>query len=171
MLPRRTLGITLAGAALLAGCANAQTGGAMAGGAAAGGPAELRASALQGGMFLMQSAELGIQKATRADVKRFAQFEAAEQQSIVQAMQIAGQPAMQMPLPAQKATMLQSLQAASGTEFDRMFVQAQTMGHQEALQVYSAIQNSSAAPTTDRVIATLAVTTIREHLVLLQLLG
>ena len=122
-------------------------------------------------MFLMQSAQLGVQKATRADVKRFAQFETAEQQSIIQAMQVAGEPVMQMTLPPQKASMLQSLQAANGAEFDRMFVQAQTMGHQEALQVYSAIQSSSAAPTADRVIATLAVTTIREHLTLLQLMG
>jgi predicted outer membrane protein len=63
------------------------------------------------------------------------------------------------------------LQTASGSEFDRLFVAAQIQGHREALTVYTAIQQSGAAPASDRAIALLAADRIREHLTLLEALS
>ena len=171
MIDRRALGVILAGAGL-AGCAATAQPSGMAGtvpqspmGAA---PSGLRLQALQGGMFLMQTAQLGATKAQRPDLRRFAPFEVSEQQGLVQAFGLMGEAAPPPPMPAQKAAMLQQLQAANGREFDRLFVAAQTQGHQEALSTYMAIVQDSAAPAADRAIALLAVDRIREHLTYLE---
>jgi putative membrane protein len=169
MIDRRCLGVVLAGAAL-AGCAtDAQT---TSGPQALSGssPSALRLTALSGGAFLMQSAQLGASKAQRPELRRFAPFEVSEQQGLVQAMGLVGS-ATTPPAPtSEKAAILQQLQTASGSEFDRLFVAAQIQGHREALAVYTAIQQSSAAPASDRAIALLAADRIREHLTLLEAL-
>ena len=171
LFDRRMLGLVLAGAGL-AGCAATaepnQPPGQLAANA---GPMTLRATALQGGAFLMQTAQLGASKAQRPELRRFAPFEVSEQQGIMQAMTILGEGMTPPPPPPEKAAMLRQLQSASGAEFDRMFVMAQVQGHQEALNVYTAITQSSAAPAADRAIALLAVDRIREHMTFLQALS
>ena len=162
MIERRVLAIALAGAGLAGCAATAQPG--MTGGS----PSAMRMRAAQGGVFLMQTAQLGASKAQRPELRRFAPFEVSEQQGIMQAMTILGEGMTPPPLPPEKAAMLRQLQSASGAEFDRMFIMAQTQGHQEALNVYTAITQSSAAPAADRAIALLAVDRIREHLAFLQ---
>ncbi|MBP0444127.1 DUF4142 domain-containing protein [Roseomonas sp. SSH11] len=174
MMNRRALGIALAGAGLAGCAATAQPNMAPQGMAAApppssGGPgAGLRMQALQGGAFLMQTAQLGASKAQRADLRRFAPFEVTEQQGLVQAMGLLHGNMAPPPPSADKAAMLQQLQAANGRQFDRLFVTAQVQGHQEAMATYTSIAQDVAAPAADRAIALLAVDRIREHLTFLQ---
>ncbi|SHI39165.1 putative membrane protein [Roseomonas rosea] len=171
MIDRRALGVILAGAGL-AGCtATAQPPGMVPPvpqGSIGAAPSRLRLQAIQGGAFLMQTAQLGATKAQRADLRRFAPFEVSEQQGLVQAFGLLGEAVPPPPPPAEKAAMLQQLQAASGMQFDQLFVAAQVQGHQEALTTYLAMAEDSAAPAADRAIALLAVDRIREHLTYLQ---
>lgn len=167
MMERRVLGIALAGAGLAGCAATAQPG--MAPQAAVGGaPSGLRLQALQGGAFLMQTAQMGASKAMRPELRRWAPFEVSEQQGLVQAMGLLGQAAAPPPPPPEKAAMMQQLQAANGAAFDRLFVNAQLQGHQEALAVYTAIAQDVAAAPADRAIALLAADRIREHITFLQ---
>jgi predicted outer membrane protein len=57
-------------------------------------------------------------------------------------------PAMQtaVPLDARKSAMLEQLAAARGARFDRLYGQAQRMGHQEALAMYAAYAQNGADP-------------------------
>ncbi|MFT8243203.1 DUF4142 domain-containing protein [Roseomonas sp. BN140053] len=168
MLERRSLGLVLAGLSL-AGCATSAVPNASSPQALAGAPPPaLRLTALQGGTFLLQTAQLGATKAQRPELQRFSEFEASEQQGIMQAMALAGHSVAPPPLPPEKAAMLQQLQAAGPGDFDRLFIAAQTQGHQEALPVYTAIAQSTASPAADRSIALLAADRIREHIAILE---
>ncbi|MCR0983543.1 DUF4142 domain-containing protein [Roseomonas populi] len=162
MIERRSLALVMAGATLAGCAATAQPG--MTGGA----PSAMRMRAAQGGVFLMQTAQLGTQKAARPELRRFAPFEVSEQQGLMDAMaQVHGAMAMP-PMPDDKAAMLRQLQSASGPEFDRLFVTAQVQGHQEALQLYTTMSQDASTPAPDRAIALLAADRIREHLAFLQ---
>lgn len=168
LLDRRMLGLALAGAGL-AGCtASAQPGMSAREIASSTDPVSMRTTAVQGGAFLMQTAQLGATKAQRLELRRFAPFEVSEQQGIMQALAATGSAVPPPPPTAEKAAMLQQLQSANGAEFDRLFLMAQTQGHQEALTVYNAIVQTSGGPATDRAIAILAADRIREHLAYLQ---
>ncbi|TPG57529.1 DUF4142 domain-containing protein [Roseomonas nepalensis] len=168
ILNRRTLGVALAGATLAGCAASADQGMTTRQMAASTDPVSLRTTAVQGGTFLMQTAQLGTTKAQRPDLRRFATFENSEQQGIMQALASLGQAVAPPPPPADKATMLRNLQSANGAEFDRLFVAAQIQGHQEALTVYNAIIESSGSPASDKAVAILAADRIREHLAFLQ---
>jgi len=168
ILNRRTLGVALAGATLAGCAASAEQGMSARQMASSTDPVSLRTTAVQGGTFLLQTAQLGATKAQRPDLRRFAPFEVSEQQGIMQALAAAGQAVPPPPPPADKAAMLRQLQTANGAEFDRLFVTAQTQGHQEALTTYNAIIQSSASPATDKAIAILAADRIREHLAFLE---
>ncbi|MBP0491538.1 DUF4142 domain-containing protein [Pararoseomonas indoligenes] len=162
MIERRALALVVAGASLAGCAATAQPG--MTGGS----PSAMRMRAAQGGAFLMQTAQLGAQKAARPELRRFAPFEVSEQQGLMQAMMEVHGAMTPPPPPEDKAAMVRALQSASGTEFDRMFVTAQVQGHQEALQLYTAMSQDTSAPAPDRAIALLAADRIREHLAFLQ---
>jgi putative membrane protein len=168
LLERRILGVALAGAALAGCAANSQP---ALGPGMAGTPGALRSTALQGGAFLMQTGQLGMNRALRPELRRFATFEVSEQQGIMQAMALQGERVSPPPPTQQQAALMQQLQAANGAEFDRLFVAAQTQGHREALAVYQAIQQSGASPLSDRGIAILAADRIREHLNFLESFG
>ena len=165
MIDRRALALVVAGAGLAGCAATAQTD--MAGGA----PSAMRMRATQGGVFLMQTAQLGAQKAARPELRRFAPFEVSEQQGLMQAMMQVHGTMTPPPVAEDKAAMLRQLQSASGPEFDRLFVTAQVQGHQEALQIYAAMAQDTATPAPDRAIALLAADRIREHLAFLQAVG
>ena len=168
LLDRRMLGLALAGAGLAGCAASAQPGMTAREIASSTDPVSMRTTAVQGGTFLMQTAQLGATKAQRPELRRFAPFEVTEQQGIMQALAATGQAVPAPPPTAEKAAMLQQLQAANGAEFDRLFLMAQIQGHQEALTVYNAIIQTSGGPATDKAIAILAADRIREHLALLQ---
>ncbi len=70
------------------------------------------------------------------------------------------------PLRPDHAQMLQQLQSMTGRSFDRMYVQGQIMGHNEALALTSAYAQSG-FDTQGRSVATLAVPSIQTHLTIL----
>lgn len=129
-----------------------------------GSPDALRLQALSGGTFAMQTSELALRSATMPGVRQFAQFEVEEQQAVLQAMRISGiEVPATVPMEASKLQMIEGLRAASGAEFDRMYVMGQVAGHEELQRVYATIANGGATAG-ERAIATLAVPSIRTHL-------
>ena len=84
------------------------------------------------------------------------------------ARQMAGLP---VPSPSmmdtQKQQMVQQLQSLSGGQFDRMYIQGQTTGHQELLQLHQAMAQSGATRE-ERMLGTVAVPAIKSHLAMLQ---
>lgn len=126
---------------------------------------QLMAMAHEGGTFLLQTARMGLERAQRAEVKRFAQFEANEQQGLARAMELAGHRMPEVQLQGEKARMVQQLRGANGAEFDRLFLQAQNTGHSEALNVYAAMAEAGGVPAAERIIALLAYDRVREHLI------
>lgn len=159
---RRTAVTALSAAALtpiLLRTASAQT--------ASGGDAQLLQRILAASTFSLTSSELALQKAQAPAVKTFAQFEAAEQRATMQAMKIAGIPMpAQVEMDAQKMQMTQQLRTLDGTQFDRMYLQGQTMGHQELLQLHQTLL--TAGNKDEQVIATLSVASIQQHIAMLQ---
>jgi len=131
-------------------------------------PMQLRAMGLAGSAFAMQTSEMALQQATRPDVRQFAQFEAAEQRALMEAMRVGGVdvPA-QVTMDARKSQMLQQLRAAQGPAFDRAYIEGQVMGHQELLQIHQTMARSAPTPV-ERALSTLAVASIQQHLVMLQ---
>lgn len=168
MINRRSLALggafALAGSALAARGAAAQNAATPPAQLAGTDPARLMMLAHQGGVFLLTSARLGMEKATRAEVKRFAQFEANEQEALVRAMQLAGHQPTAQQLPGEKTGMLQELRNASGPAFEQAFLKAQTVGHEEALNVFTALA-LSAAGDPDKIVATLTSSRVQEHLI------
>jgi putative membrane protein len=134
---------------------------------ASGGDAQLRQRILAASTFSLNGSELAIQKAQTPAVKTFAQFEAAEQRAEQQAMRLAG-----LPIPAtvemdgQKLQMTQQLRTLDGAQFERMYLQGQTMGHQELLQLHQTLL--TAGTREEQVIATLAIASIQQHIAMLQ---
>ena len=70
-------------------------------------------------------------------------------------------------MDAQKQQMVTQLQSLSGAQFDRMYLQGQTMGHQELLQLHQTMAQSGARQE-ERMLATVAVPAIKSHLAMLQ---
>ncbi|WP_158600960.1 DUF4142 domain-containing protein [Teichococcus wenyumeiae] len=159
---RRTAATALSAAALmpvLLRTASAQT--------AAGGNAQLLPRILAASAFSLATSDLALQKAQAPAVKTFAQFEANEQRAVLQAMKIAGIPMpAQVEMDPQKMQMMQQLQTLEGTQFDRMYLQGQTVGHQELLQLFQTLLTSGSQ--SEQVIATLAVASIQQHIAMLQ---
>lgn len=140
---------------------------AKAQGMASGSLAQLRQMALMGNVFSTQTSDLAPSRAQHDIVKAFAHFEAAEQRSILQAMQLADLPVPStVPMPAEKTQIFQQLQALQGPEFDRMYLRTQLQGHQELLQAHQGLL--AAGSKDEKVISTLAVTSIQQHIAMLQ---
>ncbi|MFC3124059.1 DUF4142 domain-containing protein [Pseudoroseomonas globiformis] len=172
MIERRMAALLLAGATL-AGCsAGADTTPPPLAATPAGSraPMGLHLAALQGGAFLMQTAQLGVGRARSPELRRFCEFEASEQRGLVQAMGLAGHAVTAPPaLPPAKMAMVQGLSDSRGAAFDRMLLAAQQRGHSEALETFAALREAGGTPA-DGVLALLAEDRIREHLAMLQML-
>ena len=153
----------------------------LAGAAGAGlaAPALLRPAAAQtldrttqmalGGMaFALATSQSATQRAATPAARTFAQLESEEQMAFSEARRMAGLPLPQPSMmDAQKQQMLQQLQSLSGGQFDRMYIQGQTTGHQELLQLHQAMAQS-AATREERMLGTVAVPAIKSHLAMLQ---
>ena len=123
-------------------------------------------TAMAGGASL-QMADIGLQKATDARVKMFAQFEHDEQTIIADILKMMA-PGMQMPKPdAATAAAIEKLRGtAAGPDFDRMFVKNQIEGHQKLLAIQEEYLAMGKDPATIGV-TKLARGQIKEHLALL----
>ncbi|MFT8244516.1 DUF4142 domain-containing protein [Roseomonas sp. BN140053] len=177
MFDRRTLTLAIAGGTILAAQSTLVSGVMAQNPASPPGtltnldPARVMDMAHAGGSFLLQAARIGMEKAQRPEVKRFAQFEAREQDGIAEAMRIAGhEPGKPTPeLPPEKRQAIQRLQTTNGAAFDPAFLEVMNAGHQEALNVFTALQEGNQPPPV-KIIALLATNTIREHLILIDTL-
>ena len=124
--------------------------------------------ALGGMAFALATSQLATQRAESPLAKNFAQLETEEQMAFAEARRMGGLPLPQPSMmDAQKQQMVQQLQSLSGSQFDRMYVQGQMMGHQELLQLHQTLAQSGSTQA-DRMLATVAVPAIRTHLSMLQ---
>jgi len=167
---RRALPFVLAGAALLPVLAQAQGNSPRADvppeNLASAPPERLARMLFEAGAFSHATAQIGAEKATNPDVKRFAQFEIQEQEGVAQAMKLAGHDFPMASMGNDRGKMIESLRAADGPDFERMFLEIQERGHQELLSLTSAIMESR-APAPDKIAATLSNNSIKEHLILI----
>lgn len=132
----------------------------------AGSVAQFRQMALMGNQFSTQTSDLAPGRAQHDIVKAFAHFEGAEQRSILQAMQIAGLPVRAMPLPPERMQVVQQLQGLQGAQFDSLYLRVQLQGHQELLQAHEGLV--AAGTQDEKVISTIAVAGIQQHIAMLQ---
>ena len=123
------------------------------------------------GTLSLEMSKIAVQKASSAKVKEFAQLETAEQETVGDVLKAIKAAASDMaPAPELDATqtaILQKLQQAKGTAFDREYVQGQVQGHQELLKVQETYLAAGKHLDSTNV-AKLARGMIREHLTLLQ---
>jgi putative membrane protein len=161
-LNRRTALMALIGAVSLpASTALAQT--AAAPMAAVSSPMQFRTTVLMTGGFAMQTSQAALERSRNPLVRQFAQLEINEQMALAAAL---GASPGSTPLRPDHAQMLQQLQSMTGRSFDRMYVQGQIMGHNEALALTSAYAQSG-FDTQGRSVAILAVPSIQTHLTIL----
>jgi predicted outer membrane protein len=162
-----------------------------------GGEAEIRhiQDTMALGTVTLQAATFARSKAQDPRVQRFAGFEEAEQNTLVevlrsladpaatsstnlQAAQATAQNAPQNPsqaaatapviAPERAALMERMSRAQPGPDFDRDFVQLQLDGHRDLLQVQERYLAGNPRSREQRAIALMARTQIREHIALLE---
>lgn len=123
-----------------------------------------KAPALLNGNFAKASSQLATEQATNEAVRTFAALEAAEQTAVATAF---GVPAdAPLAIPEDKAPMLEQLQAASGAEFDVLYIDGQIMGHEELRAIHSDYAQNGTDPMA-RGASMVGVTSIDTHLVML----
>ncbi|KJV04977.1 hypothetical protein VZ94_21500 [Methylocucumis oryzae] len=125
-------------------------------------------------MFEIESSRLAVRKAKSADVKRFCPIDDRCTYGIVREIEGSGRSGSQpytMPtaLPADKKTIMDQLNAATGEEFDRAYIDAQVSAHRQALRL---LQDFSArgSDVDIRALATELVTPVSSHLDMAQTL-
>lgn len=89
-------------------------------------------------LYEIESGRLAQEKATAADLKAFGQMLVTDHTRSSEQLKAAAsraEPAVTVPtaLPADMQAKIDALQAASGAEFERLFVEQQTEGHRMAL--------------------------------------
>jgi putative membrane protein len=124
------------------------------------GPAALQAKVAVLGTASLQTSQLALTKATNPQVKLFAKFEAAEQETMGKFLKDMGTavPALS---PEGKA-LLAKLQSLSGSAFDKAFMQGQVETHQKLHQAVGAL-NAAGNDAHVKHVTALALTTITEH--------
>lgn len=161
-MERRTLFAAGALAAVLpiARLAHAQT--APAATAPAGADAE-KQNILMAGNFSLLSSRMAADKAEDAAVRAFATLEVSEQEAIARAFGAA--PSDQM-MP-EHAAMMEQMSALSGAEFDRMYLQGQMTGHEQARGLHEAYGEDGSDPRAQGA-SIVAVPAIDSHLSMLR---
>jgi putative membrane protein len=112
------------------------------------------------GTAALQTSQLAQSKASNAQVKMFAKFETAEQETMGKILKDMGTtvPASS----AEGAALLTKLQSLSGSAFDKAYMQGQVETHKQLHQAVSSLNASSNDPHVKHV-TSLALTTITEH--------
>jgi putative membrane protein len=180
-MDRRSLVLGVSAVAL-ASSAMAQSRGPSPGVPAAMGKAETdhMQETMKVGSLSLATSRVAVQKASNTQVKQFAQFEVAEQETIAEVLKsmqganiTTGQGAApnaeaQANLDDKGKAILKKLQdAKAGAEFDKEYVKAQTDGHNELLKIQE--NYIKAGQVREQVnVAKLARGQIKEHLTLLQ---
>jgi putative membrane protein len=106
--------------------------------------AEFARMAAMSDMFETESSRLAEGRSQNADVRQFAQHMIRDHQKTTTELkgmlpQLQGVSAAQMPtsLDQKHQALLQQLQGAQGTQFDRVYVQQQVQAHQQAVDLFS----------------------------------
>jgi putative membrane protein len=127
------------------------------------------ADTLQAGAIALETSRLALQKATDPNVKRFAGFEAAEQETMRSVLKNASR--QEAPkLDNEGKAMVETLAGMpAGKSFDAAYVKGQIDGHNKLLGIQESYL-SSGKDGTHRSIAALARGHIKEHLANLEVL-
>jgi len=141
------------------------------------------------GMVALETSKVALQKAQDEDLKQFAKFEVDEQQLLSEVLQSLMQPpamagggaanttgsaggsagGANMPqMDAKDREMVQKLQQASGSAFDKQYYQGQLQGHRELLQIQENFIKSGSRNREAVNVAKLARGHIKEHIELLE---
>jgi putative membrane protein len=124
------------------------------------GPKELQAKVAMLGTASLQTSRLALTKASNPQVKMFAKFEAAEQETMGKILKDMG---TTVPAPSTEGkALLTKLQSLSGAAFDKAFMQGQVDTHQKLHQAVLAL-NASGNDLHVKNVTSLALTTITEH--------
>ena len=112
------------------------------------------------GTASLQTSQLALTKATNPQVKLFAKFEAAEQQTIGTILKDMGTP--DVTSDAEGKALFTKLQGLSGSAFDKAFMQGQVQTHQKLHGAVTAYKNASKDMHVKH-LTSLALATIEEH--------
>ncbi|MBE9586660.1 DUF4142 domain-containing protein [Mucilaginibacter sp. JRF] len=120
----------------------------------------LQAKIAQLGTVSLQTSQFALKKVSNAEIKTFAKFEAAEQETMVKILKDMGT-TLPAPSPEGKA-LLSKLQSVSGAAFDKAFMQGQVETHQK---LHTAVSSLNAAAKDAHVmhVTALALATITEY--------
>jgi putative membrane protein len=112
------------------------------------------------GKASLETSKLALTKASNSDVKLFAKYEAAEQETMGKILKEMG---TTVPAPGEEQkTLLSKLQSASGKAFDQAFMQGQLSTHKQLHDAVAALMKSS-QDIHVRHLTSLALATITEH--------
>ena len=126
-----------------------------------------RMETLQTGMLALETSKIALSKATSPVVKQFAQLEVDEQTTIAGIFKSMYPNAPEVALSAENIQKLESLKAASASNFDMMYVKAQIDGHKKLLSIQDDYLDS-AKNREEMNVTKLARGQIKEHIMLLQ---
>ena len=128
------------------------------------------ADTLEAGTVSLEVSRIALTKATDQNVKRFAQFEVAEQETVGTVVKAAAR-LSEAPRPSGDGKAMVDTMAAlpAGKSFDAAYVKGQIDGHKKLLQIQEAYL-SKGKDVTHRSIAALARAHIKEHLANLEIL-
>jgi putative membrane protein len=167
--------IATAAAALLATAASAQTTGAMSSSSMSSSGAmsatDYVTMAGQSDQFEIQEGQLAQSQGKSARVKAFGKQMIADHTKstamVVAAAKKAGMTPSTPQLRPDQQQMISQLQATSGDDFDRLYIQQQTQSHQEALQLQQGYaQNGDSKPL--KAAAAKITPVVQQHLTMLQ---
>jgi putative membrane protein len=118
-------------------------------------------------LYEIQSSQMAVQRATRPEVRQYAQMLIQHHQMTTQQVMAAARaagmsprPPMLMPMQRQ---MLSQLSGAGGGDFDRLYISQQVPAHEMALALHSNYASSGDRPQL-RAVASQAVPIVTQHL-------
>lgn len=121
---------------------------------------QLQAKIATLGTISLQTSQLALTKAINADVKLFAKFEAAEQETMGKILKDLG---TIVPAPSEEGkAMLSKLQSLSGSAFDIEFMKGQYDTHKKLKEAVSSLMSTTTSKDVKHV-TSLALATIQEH--------
>ncbi len=128
------------------------------------------AAAAIGGMSEVAMSQLGVQKATDPELKKFSQeMVEAHTKMNNELMELASKKQMALPrtLDPKSQFCLQSLTGLSGEKFDRCYAKAQAVGHMEAVSAFEAEAERGQDPEV-KALAAKALPHIKHHLAMIK---
>lgn len=128
------------------------------------------ADTLEAGTVALETSKAALAKASDAALKRFAEFEVTEQETVAKVVKAASKMSESAPakLNAQATTTIDKMKSMpAGKEFDDAYFKVQVEGHTKLLEIQNAYLGAG-KDVTHRSIAMLAAGHIKEHLANLQ---